>query len=127
MNKVENLQKVTLLLEAGTTPDVMDLDPQNPKFEFIFGLVPGGMTPFEYELVNRNVGQEVLLHLERAGLDSFFERLNPPIMDLFNGRNDVYLKVKIAAVAPANNRQIVKAMAEIANQEDRCGCGCGCG
>lgn len=49
-------------------------------------------------------------------------------MDLFNGRDDVYLKVKIAAVAVAENREIVKAMAEkAAHSGVGCDCGCDCG
>ena len=49
-------------------------------------------------------------------------------MDLFDGRDDVYLKVKIVAVAVAENREIVKAMAEkSAHGGVGCDCGCGCG
>ena len=39
MNKVENLKKITLSLQAGTAQDAMNLTPKYPKLEFIFGLV----------------------------------------------------------------------------------------
>jgi hypothetical protein len=128
MNQVENLKKVTLTLRAGTSPDRMDLTPKQPAFEFIFGLAPEGMTPFEYELVEKTEGEETLLHLKKNTFKKVFEHLSPPIWDLFEGRNEVYLKVKIAAVGDADSREIVKAMADMAaGGGGDCDCGCGCG
>lgn len=128
MNKVENLKKITLSFQAGTSPDTMDLTPKYPRFEFIFALGQEGMSPFEYELVNKPEGQEVLLHIHKPAFYRFFEHLNPPIWDLFEGREDIYLKSKISAVATADNRDIVKAMAEMtAHGGGECDCSCGCG
>ena len=127
MNKVENLKKIILSIQAGTSQDTMDLFPKYPKVEFIFGLGLEGMTPFEYELADRSEGQSVLLHLKKEALYSFFEHLNPPLTDLFEGRDEVYLKVNIDAVTPAENREIVKAMAAMAGHGGAgCDCGCGC-
>ena len=127
MNKVENLKKITLSIQAGTSQDTMDLTPKYPKIEFIFGLGSGGMTPFEYELAGRTEGQSILLHLKKEDFYSFFEHLNPPITDLFDGRDDVYLKVNIDVVTLAENREIVKAMADLAAHGGAgCDCGCGC-
>ena len=127
MNKVENLKKITLSFQAGTSPDTMDLTPKYPRFEFIFALGQEGMSPFEYELVNKTEGEEVLLQIHKQDFYRFFEHLNPPIGDLFDGREDVYLKSKISAVTTADNRDIVKAMAEMtAHGGGECGCGCGC-
>ena len=125
MNKVENLKKITLSIQAGTSQDTMDLSPKYPKIEFIFGLGLEGMTPFEYELADRSEGESVLLHLRKEDFYSFFEHLNPPLTDLFDGRDEVYLKVNINAVTPAENREIVKAMAAMTTHGGA-GCGCGC-
>ncbi len=130
MNKVENLRKITLSFQAGTSKDTMDLSPKYPEFDFIFALGPDGMTPFEYELVDKAEGEEVLLHIHKQAFYNFFEHLNPPIWDLFDDREDVYLKAKIAAVTASDNRDIVKAMAEMtAHGGGGCDCGgdCGCG
>ena len=128
MNKIENLKKIKLSWQAGTSQDTMNLTPKYPGLEFIFGLGSGGMTPFEYELVDKVVGQSVLIHLKKEGLHRFFEHLNPPLMDLFDARNDIYLKVRIDAVTPAENREIIKAMADMAAHGGTgCDCGCGCG
>ena len=127
MNKVENLKKITLSIQAGTSQDTMDISPKYPKIEFIFGLGLEGMTPFEYELADRSEGESVLLHLRKEDFYSFFEHLNPPLTDLFDGKADVYLKVNINAVTPAENREIVKAMAAMTTHGGAgCDCGCGC-
>ena len=130
MNKVENLKKITLSFQAGTSPDNMDLKLKYPQFEFIFALGQEGMSPFEYELVNKSKGEEVLLQINKQNFYTFFEHLNPPIWDLFENREQVYLKAKITAVATADNRNIVKALAEMtahAGSGCDCGGGCGCG
>ena len=127
MNKVENLKKITLSIQAGTSQYTMDLTPKYPKVEFIFGLGLEGMTPFEYELSDKTEGESVLLHLRKEDFYSFFEHLNPPLTDLFAGKADVYLKVNIDAVTPAENREIVKAMAAMTTHGGAgCDCGCGC-
>ena len=127
MNKVKNLKKITLSIQAGTSQDTLDLTLKYPEIEFIFGLGPEGMTPFEYELVDKAESESALLHLKKEAFYRFFEHLNPPLTDLFDGRADVYLKVNIDAVAPAENREIVKAMAALAAHGGAgCDCGCGC-
>jgi hypothetical protein len=127
MKKVENLKKITLTFQAGTSADAMDLTPKNPEFSFIFGLATEGMTPFEYELADKTEGEEMLLHIKKNALNRFFEHLSPPLWDLFEGRDEVYLQARIAAVADAGNREIVKAMADMAaHGGSGCDCGCGC-
>ena len=130
MIKVENLKKITLTLEAGTSPDTMDLKLKYPQFEFIFALGQEGMSPFEFELVNKTKGEEVLLQINKESYYTFFEHLNPPIWELFENREQFYLKAKITTVAAANNRDVVKALAEMtAHAGSGCDCGgrCGCG
>jgi hypothetical protein len=128
MTKVENLKKITICYQAGTSREAMDLTPRHPEFSFIFGLAPEGMTPFEYELVEKVEGDHVLLHLHKESLSRFFEHLNPPIWDLFDSRDEIYLGLKILGVSTAENQEIVKAMADMtAHGGGGCDCGCGCG
>ena len=128
MNKVENLKKIKLTFQAGTTRESLDLTPKYPGLEFIFGIGREGKTAFECELADKAEGEDVLLHLKKEAFHNFFEHLNPPLMDLFDGRDNAYLSVKIVAVAVAENREIVKAMAEMAAHGGvGCDCGCGCG
>jgi hypothetical protein len=127
MSKVENLKKITLAIEAGTSRDTMDIVPRYPEIEFIFGIGPEGMTPFEFELVDKSEGENVWIHSQKDTFGKFFEHLNPLLMELIGGRDEVYLKVSIVSVAAADSREIVKAMAEMAaHREGGCSCGCGC-
>jgi hypothetical protein len=131
--KVENLKKITLAFQAGSCSEIMDGKPGISEFEFIFGLSPEGMTPFEYELVDKVVGDEILLHLKKETWFEFFAHLNPPIADFFDGRSDLCLKVKIVGVASPQTREIIKAMAERTQRGEGgcaggdCDCSCGCG
>jgi hypothetical protein len=128
MNKVENLKKIALSFRAGTSPEAMDLTPKYPQFEFIFALGQEGMSPFEFELVDKTEGDEVLLQIHKQTFYTFFEHLNPPIQDLFNGRDDFYLKARIDAITTADNREVVKALATMtAHGGGGCDCGGGCG
>lgn len=127
MNKVENLKKITLSIQVGTSQDIMDGTVKYPEFKFIFGLGPEGMTPFEYELVDKSEGEDVLIHLKKDNYYRFFEHLNPPLTDLFDKNDEIFLKVNIVSVAPAENREIVKSMAAMAAHGQSGGdCGCGC-
>ena len=126
MNKVVNLAKVTVRLEAGTTADHMDISPAASEFEFIFGIAPGGMCPFEYQLVNKAVGEEIGIQIEKKALHTLFEHLNPPIMNLFEKHDALHLKVTILNVVQPRDTEIIKAMAETASHHHGCDCGCGC-
>lgn len=128
MYNAELLKKISLELKAGTSERIMDLVPKHPAFEFIFGLAPEGMTPFEYELLGRKEGEEITISLRKEDYETFFEHLRPPIMDIFDGREEVFLTAKIGSISTPENREVIKAMAEMADyREGECGCGCGCG
>jgi hypothetical protein len=68
--KIDLLKKITLSLEAGTTPDSVDLTPQSSLFEFIYGLGISGLTPFEIQLADKRVGEEIRLHLPKPARPS---------------------------------------------------------
>ena len=126
MGKVENLKKITLKLEAGTSSQNMDLSLDNSDFEFIFGIGSTGMSPFEYELVDKTEGQEVLIELKKDNLTNFFEHLNPPTIHLVNEIKGLFLKIKIQKIAAVDHREVVKALADVAAHGHGCECGCGC-
>ncbi len=126
MNKIENLQKVTLKMEAGTTTERMDLTPTALQYEFIFGIGPSGMCPFEYELIHKKEGDIVKLRLNREEHHQYTGHLFLPIHDLFEENASFFLKVKIAKVQPADSKEVVKALAETTAHAGGCGCGCGC-
>ena len=126
MKVVEHLKKITLKLEAGTSPENMNLGSGSSEVEFIFGLGPTGMSPFEYELIDKVEGDKILIHLKRENTPVFFEHLRLPLENLFKDRNEIFLIVKILKIAPADNREVVKAMADMMAHGHGCDCGCGC-
>ena len=126
MNTVENLTKVTLRLEAGTTADHMDLTPAALEFEFIFGIGSGGMCPFEYQLVNKAAGEEIVIQVKKEEFHPLFEHLRPPIMNLFEEHGALHLKIKISRIAKPENTEVIKALSEMASHHHGCDCGCGC-
>ena len=126
MSKVENLKKISLKLEAGTSAQNMDLSLDKTDFEFIFGIGPSGITAFEYELVDKTEGQEVIMELKKENLAVFFEHLRPPIIHLEDNVNTLFLKIKIQTITDAEQREVVKALADVTAHGHGCDCGCGC-
>jgi len=120
--KIDNLKKITLSVEAGTTPDSVDLTPQSSQFEFIYGLGISGLTPFEIQLADKTVGDEICLHINREEIPQVFQHLILFPLNLPEHLDGFYLKLKIMKVIPAEQREVIKALAEIANCEDHC-CG----
>jgi hypothetical protein len=128
METVDNLKKISLSVEAGSTPQDMNLTPRPIACEFIFGIGPSGMSPFEYRLAGKKAGDSLLLPLAKHESQRFFEHIVVPIEHLFENRDAVYLKLTVVGAAAADSREIVKAMAEAAQlSESGCGGGCGCG
>ncbi len=126
MNKVENLKKVTLQLEAGTTAGDTDLAPAALEFEFIFGIGPGGMCEFEYQLVGKAEDEVILIRLNKEDVDHFVGHLRLPILDLFEKNKSLFLKVRIFNIEQPDSKEVIKALAALASHAVDCGCGCGC-
>jgi hypothetical protein len=126
MNKVENLTKVALRMGAGTTADRMDLTPTALEFEFIFGIGPGGMCPFEYQLANKAAGEEIGIQIKKEALYPLFEHLHPPIMNLFEKHDALHLNIKILRIEKPENAEVIKALSETTSHHHDCDCGCGC-
>ena len=128
METVDNLKKISLSVEAGSTPQDMNLTALPIAREFIFGIGQSGMSPFEYRLVGKKAGDSLLLPLAKTESQRFFEHIVVPIEHLFENREAVYLKLTVVNATAADSRAIVKAMAETAHlSEGGCGGGCGCG
>lgn len=122
VQKIENLNKVTLLLEAGTSSDHMNITPRPTEFEFVFGLGTFGLTPFEFTLADKICGDQILVHLRKENLQRYFEHINPPVLRYTKDRKFFYLKARIVNVSQPDSKELLKAMAHIANCGDSC-CG----
>ena len=119
---INPLKKVRLKMEAGRSPDRMDLTARPLEKEFIFGIGPEGFSAFEYELVHRGLDDRFTLAVERAHLPSFMGHLLA-LLPIFPGDFDtVYLKIRIEEAIPADQREVIRAMADLAACEHHC-CG----
>ena len=119
---VKNLKKIGLTVQAGSKRDDMNIVSDPIVFELIFGIGTEGLTPFEFELAGKGVGDVIILHLNRSQIQDSFQHIQLPPHALSGGCSELYFKFKIINISPAENREIVSAMAAVAN----CGNGC-CG
>ena len=130
MQKIAPMTRVTLTFTAGTYPEATDIPLEKSGFEFIFGIGSGGLTPFEYELDGKTIGDEIGFRLHSVDAKSFFGHLHPPVAGLVPDRPELFVKARIQGIDTADSRQVIKALAEMAQHAGGgCGCGgsCGCG
>lgn len=120
MEKIGPLKKVTLSMEAGTTPESMDLIPKPSLFEFIYGLGANGLTPIEFHLADKTVGDEVELQIDGKQIPQAFQHLIPPPIKNPEDADGIYLRFRVLEIIPADQREVVKALAEISNCGDCC-------
>lgn len=119
------LQQVKLALEAGTTAESVALTPQPIAYEFIFGLGAEGLVPFERALADRRVGEQISLRLDPGGLQAAFEHLPLPGILLPARAAELFLRVTVVAVEPADQREVIRQLARRSACGGDCGCGCG--
>jgi len=84
------------------------------------------MCPFEYQLVNKAAGAEISMPLEKEATQRMFEHLDLPLMRLFEKHDLLYLKIQILKIEQPDNREVIKALADMASHDHGCDCGCGC-
>ena len=120
-NKIENLMKVTLTLQKIAPPGKEG--PVVP-FEFIYGIGPSGVTPFEKALFGKRAGDRIRLDLPSAEWCQTIGHLELPLREQTGITAPVCLEVTVTAIVRAQDRDVVKAMAAGGGCSD-CGCGCG--
>lgn len=118
---VENLMSVSLLLKPeGAAPDE---NPGSP-FEFIYGVGPAGVTPFEKALFGKRVGDRVRIDTSLEGFSESVGHLESPLRQQAGIAPAAFLQATVTAIARARDRDVIKAMAA-GGSCDACGCGCG--
>ena len=126
--RITNLKKVSLNLEAGRTAETMDLTPEPFGIQFIFGIGPQGYSPFEYALAEKKVGDTLILPVVFAEAMRLFEHLSRPILQNLTPAEHFHLKIEVTGIDAAENREVVRAMAAMAEGDGGdCSCGGGCG
>jgi hypothetical protein len=119
------MKKITVALEAGTSPDNMDLSENPFSFQFIYGVGAEGICLFEKALFEKRSGEETLLRVDPHQTGEVLGHLKQSLMTFLPMAASFYLKSTITAIETADNREIVQAIAKGSGSSD-CGCGCGC-
>ena len=110
--KVDPLKKITLSVTAGTKPETMDLAVSPSTFAFIYGIGTDGLTPFEFQLADKATGDEIIVQINCFQITETFAHIAVPIPQIPVHLDAIYMIFKIMQITPADNREIVKAMAE---------------
>jgi hypothetical protein len=117
------LRKIGISFEAGSAPERMDLDISRKTAEFIFGVGSTGLSPLEAKLAGKRIGDTVVFSLDRNRIPALAEHLCRHMPQVPDGDDPFYLQIRIEDIREADNREVVKAMAEMSE----CGEGCSCG
>ena len=124
---IDNLKKITLKITAGTSERKLDIIEHPQVFTFIYGLGPAGLTPFEYALAGKVKGDKVCLHMKSEEINRIFLHIHLPFIHEFRNQKDFFVMADITAIEDATSREVVQAMAAMAECDSHCDCGCGCG
>ncbi|MBN2124911.1 MAG: hypothetical protein JW821_11500 [Deltaproteobacteria bacterium] len=122
MEKIGPMKRVVLALEIpGSTGDGPSRS-EPIEFSFIYGIGAEGLSPFECQLAERRGGDETVLQTTREEIESFFGHLTIPGLQVPGGPGRLSFRVRVLDVSPADQREIIRAMAEAASCGDHC-CG----
>ena len=91
-------------------------------FEFIYGLGAKGLTPIEFQLADKTVEDEVRLQINGEQIPQVFQHLILPPIKIPEDVDLLYLRFRVMEISPAEQREVIKALAEIADCGDDC-CG----
>ena len=110
-------------LNIHTTDASVDEDTGTP-FEFIYGVGPSGITPFEKALFGKGVGNRIKFDVAPSAFRETVGHLELPLREQSGIMAPVSLHVTITDVVRAHDRDVIIAMAAGGSCSD-CGCGCG--
>jgi hypothetical protein len=119
---VQPLKKITLSVNARTQPERNHSDQKSQAFELIFGLGTEGLTPFEFLLSKQNQGDTFSLNLHPNDICQTFRHIALPHFDFPESAESIFFTFQMIKVEEAENREVIKAMAELSS----CGGSCEC-
>jgi hypothetical protein len=124
---VKPMKKLCLSIVAGAETGSSSFTPDPVTFSFIYGIGTGGMTPFEFALQDRRVGEKLRLEVKQEEAQRFFGRYLGSIaqaLGLVLFPHLVHLEITLLEVTTAENAEIVQALAASVGCGGSCGCGC---
>ena len=119
---ITTLSKVQLTLEAGTSPEHMELTPTPIPLDFIVGVAPDGLSGLEMAILEKKVPDEIVVEVKPSEIAEFFGHLPSPGLIFSTRQEPFYVTLGLTAAEPADNREVIRSMAAAT----QCGCSCGC-
>ncbi len=119
---VEGLRKVVVTIEAVAEAGGAGSGPPPKTAEFIFGIGTEGLTPLEAEIAGKRVGDAVSVSIPRPRIPAAAGHLCRHMPQVSQGDGPVLFRIRIDDIRRADNREIVRAMAELGGCSEGC-CG----
>ncbi len=118
--RIDNLKKVTLMLELVKHGEASPEKAVSDSYEFIFGIGSGGLSPIEMELQGRNQGERFTMSIKENEWTGLFGHLKAPDFSGPIGDADLDLTIFVKGVEPAEQKEIIQAM----SAASACGADC---
>ena len=122
---VANMKRISVSLEAGTSPAAMDLSKNPFSLQFVYGVGTEGFCLFEKALFEKRPGETILLKVDPHETNEVFGHLRQPLADFLTFSGPFVLKATVMAIETPTDRELVRAIAG-GSSSSGCGCGCGC-
>ena len=120
-SKVDMLKKITVSISPAATSTVSPGTSASFHCEFIYGIGPNGLTPFEYALAGKTVGEAVCITLHPSEAGETFQHLSRDIPVAAQDQPPASYTVRILRITSADTREIVSAMANVTSCTGCCG------
>lgn len=118
---VEHLLKISTTIRKFPGATHAEAETQ-ASLSFVFGIAPQGLTPFEFQLAGKTVGEAFRVEPGEERWPDVFGHLwqfLPAPMQIEEGG---YFEVEVLDIQESDQREIIRAMADTARCEDNC-CG----
>lgn len=114
--KIDMMTKVTFEFKTSGRPAV--------PFTLVYGVGPGGITPFEKALLGKTAGDRLSLEIPPGNDCEIFGHLERTLGEHLDLSASRAVDIFITQVAQATDREIIAAMA-VGTGCGNCDCGCG--
>ena len=119
------LTKASLSLLAVSESAMTTQTPPTP-FELFYGVGSDGITPFEQALFGKQSGDRVTIMVAAGQSFNIFGHLSCQLSQALLKEPPYQLDIAVTEVARAEDRDLIKALAQGSSCGGGCDCGCGC-
>jgi hypothetical protein len=117
------------LMKVGLALRVIPPEPLTNKqpavaLNFIYGIGISGLTPFEKALAGKSQGDDLQLEVPSDRFAEIFGHLGCSLAKAVTFPTPWQMEITVVSLEKAENRELIKAMAEMSGCGGNCGCGC---